>query len=151
MTRLVHRIRERHGCTRSSGWFGSFHATVARQADAAGLYGVKAFSRAKTLGQRFMAGTELTPRMTSPVPRSLSGARAGRTIGGVSDKPPSPAITRRMKLSEVQRLLKERRPIDRRARMVRSIQQSLRVEGYEVAAEVVAKAVEDVFRARGWP
>ena len=55
-----------------------------------------------------------------------------------------------MKLSEVQRLLKERRPIDGRARMVRSIQQSLRVEGYEVAAGVVAKAVDDVFRARGW-
>ena len=68
----------------------------------------------------------------------------------MSEKRPSPAITRRMKLSEVQRLLKARRPIDGRARMVRSIQQSLRVEGYEVAAEVVAKAIEDVFRARGW-
>jgi len=65
MTRLVHRIREKHGCARSSAWFGSFLdsflETVARQADAAGLYGVvKAFSHAKTLGQRFTAGAELT-------------------------------------------------------------------------------------------
>jgi hypothetical protein len=55
-----------------------------------------------------------------------------------------------MKLSEVRRLLEEQKPIDGRARMVRSIQQSMRVEGYDVATEVVAKAVEDVFRARGW-
>jgi N-acetyl-anhydromuramyl-L-alanine amidase AmpD len=65
----------------------------------------------------------------------------------VSDDPPKPVITRTTKLSEVQRLLKERKPIDGRARMVRSIQQSMRVEGYDVAAEVVAKAVEDVFGA----
>jgi hypothetical protein len=57
-------------------------------------------------------------------------------------------ITRTTKLSEVQRLLRERKPIDGRARMVRSIQQSMRVEGYDVAADVVAKAVEDVFGAR---
>ena len=61
-----------------------------------------------------------------------------------------PRITRATKLSDVQRLLTERKPIDGRARMVRSIQQSMRVEGYDVTAEVVAKAVEDVFRARGW-
>jgi N-acetyl-anhydromuramyl-L-alanine amidase AmpD len=68
----------------------------------------------------------------------------------VSDDPPKPVITRTTKLSEVQRLLRERKPIDGRARMVRSIQQSMRIEGYDVAAEVVAKAVEDVFSARGW-
>lgn len=56
-----------------------------------------------------------------------------------------------MKLSEVQRLLKERKPIDGRGRMIRSIQQSLRVEGYDVAAEVVAKAVEDVFQSHPRP
>jgi hypothetical protein len=63
---------------------------------------------------------------------------------------PRPAIARTTKLSEVQRLLRERKPIEGRARMVRSIQQSLRVEGYDVATGVVAKAVEDVFRSRGW-
>jgi len=32
--------------------------------------------------------------------------------------------------------------------MVRSIQQSMRVEGYDVSADVVADAVDKVFRAR---
>jgi hypothetical protein len=32
--------------------------------------------------------------------------------------------------------------------MIRSIQQSMRVEGYDVSAEVVASAVDEVFRSR---
>ena len=43
--------------------------------------------------------------------------------------------TRTMKLSEVQQLLKERKPIDGRGRMIQSIQESLRVEGYDVATD----------------
>jgi len=82
--------------------------------------------------------------------RSLSVAGTGPTLRGVSDDPPKPVITRTTKLSELQRRLRERKPLDGRARMVRSIQQSLRVEGYDVATEVVATAVEGVFRSRGW-
>jgi hypothetical protein len=45
-------------------------------------------------------------------------------------------------------LLSARKPTEGRARMVRSIQQSMRVEGYEVSTEVVANAVDKVFRSR---
>jgi hypothetical protein len=46
------------------------------------------------------------------------------------------------KLSELQRLLRERKVVDGRERMVRSIQQSLRVEGYEVSAQVIGADVD---------
>ena len=66
----------------------------------------------------------------------------------MSDAPIRPVITRATKLSEVRRLLKDRKPTEGRARMIRSIQQSMRVEGYDVSAEVVASAVDEVFRSR---
>ena len=67
---------------------------------------------------------------------------------GVSQAPTRPSITRTTKLSEVRRLLSDRKPTEGRARMVRSIQQSMRVEGYDVSTEVVANAVDKVFRSR---
>jgi hypothetical protein len=66
----------------------------------------------------------------------------------VSESPSRPSITRATKLSEVRRLLSARKPTEGRARMVRSIQQSMRVEGYEVSTEVIAHAVDKVFRSR---
>ena len=66
----------------------------------------------------------------------------------MSEPPTRPSITRATKLSEVRRLLSDRKPTEGRARMVRSIQQSMRIEGYEVSTEVVANAVDNVFRSR---
>ena len=110
---------------------------------------------------------DATKTMTSPR-AVLAGRRAGSSPRGrpicgsrsvafttvrqyyskVSQLPTRPSITRATKLSEVRRLLNGRKPTEGRARMVRSIQQSMRVEGYEASTEVVANAVDKVFRSR---
>ena len=53
-------------------------------------------------------------------------------------------VTSASKLSELQRLLRERKVSGGRGRLVRSIQQSMRVEGYDVAEHVIDAAVERV-------
>jgi hypothetical protein len=80
--------------------------------------------------------------------RSVAFTIVWQYCSWVSQLPPQPSITRATKLSEVRRLLSTRKPKEGRARMVRSIQQSMRVEGYEVSTEVVANAVDEVFRSR---
>ncbi|HEX7672319.1 MAG TPA: hypothetical protein VF395_22140 [Polyangiaceae bacterium] len=56
-------------------------------------------------------------------------------------------VTLATKLSELQRLLRERKVSGGRGRMVRSIQQSMRVEGYNVSEQVIDAAVERVLGA----
>ncbi|HVK66518.1 MAG TPA: hypothetical protein VM694_18675 [Polyangium sp.] len=54
------------------------------------------------------------------------------------------AITRRTALAELQARIRaaEARGVDQSARLVRSIQQSFRVEGYEVREQVVLDALQ---------
>jgi hypothetical protein len=60
-------------------------------------------------------------------------------------------VTSATKLSELQRLVRERRASGGRVRMIRSIQQSMRVEGYDVSEQVIDAAVDRVLGDRSRP
>jgi hypothetical protein len=79
------------------------------------------------------------------LPEDLRSTLCRSTIPSVSSATRRPSVTRKTKLSELRRLVRDRKPTEGRARMIRSIQQSMRVEGYDVSAEVVAAAVDRVF------
>lgn len=63
----------------------------------------------------------------------------------VSSTAGRPVLTSKTKLTELRDLVRDRKPTEGRARMIRSIQQSLRVEGYDVSTEIVAAAVDREF------
>ena len=69
-------------------------------------------------------------------------------MASVSVKPNTTSITTATKLSELQRRLRERKTNGGRERLVRSIQQSMHVEGYDVSKQMIGAAVDRVLGER---